>query len=160
MAPVCILIKILPKQENKKGSAKELPVFVLKMADCVRRGGSRRGQGPGFGRRGWLVFRGWWIRWRWVGWRLWFAIFRRLRDRGRVLLVDGGAIWVFVGWGFTPPLWHIKLYHRRCSGRLSGSWRGWCLSGMMCWRWLRGNWMLKGWFKIDILMYVVHRFKF
>ena len=48
------------KQENKKGSAKELPVFLFKMADCVRRGGSRRGRGLGFGRRGWLVFRGWW----------------------------------------------------------------------------------------------------
>ena len=31
------------------------------MADSVRRGGSRRGRGPGFGRRGWLDFRGWWI---------------------------------------------------------------------------------------------------
>lgn len=30
------------------------------MADCVRRGGSRRGRGLGFGRQGWLVFWGWW----------------------------------------------------------------------------------------------------
>ena len=30
------------------------------MADCVRRGGSRRGRGLGFGRAGWLVVRGWW----------------------------------------------------------------------------------------------------
>jgi hypothetical protein len=36
--------------------------------------------------------------------------------------------------------WHIKLYRRRCSGRLTGSWLGWCWSGMMCLRWLRGNW--------------------
>ena len=58
MAPVCILNKILLKQENKKGLVKELPVFLFKMADCVRRGGGRRGLG--FGRRGWLDFWGWW----------------------------------------------------------------------------------------------------
>ena len=32
MAPACILIKILLKLENKKGSAKVLPVFMLIMA--------------------------------------------------------------------------------------------------------------------------------
>lgn len=48
------------KQHNKKGSAKELPVFVLIMTDCIRREGSRRGRGLGFGRRGLLGFRGWW----------------------------------------------------------------------------------------------------
>lgn len=30
------------------------------MADCVRRGDGWRGRGPGFGRAGWLGFRGWW----------------------------------------------------------------------------------------------------
>jgi hypothetical protein len=34
----------LLKQENKKGSAKELPVLMVKMADSVR-----RGRGFGFG---------------------------------------------------------------------------------------------------------------
>jgi len=87
VALVCILIKILLKQENKKGSAKELPVFMLKMEDCIRRGGSRRGRGPGFGRLGWLIE--------------------------------------------APLLLQDKLCRQHCGGRLTGSWRGWCWSGMM-----------------------------
>jgi len=43
-----------------KGLAKELPVFLFIMADCVSRGGSRRGRGLGFCRQGLLVFWGWW----------------------------------------------------------------------------------------------------
>jgi len=66
--------KILLKQDNKNRSAKELPVFFFKMPDSVHQGGSRWGRGLGFGRRGWLVFRGWWSRsWgrlrdSWCGW--------------------------------------------------------------------------------------------
>ncbi len=40
-----------------KDQQKNYRFFLLKMADCVSRGGSRRGRGPGFGRAGWLVVR-------------------------------------------------------------------------------------------------------
>ena len=45
--------------EQKERFSKGITGFVLIMADCVGRGGSRRGRGLGFGRQGWLVFRGW-----------------------------------------------------------------------------------------------------
>jgi hypothetical protein len=42
---------------------------MLITQDSVHQKGSRLGRGIGFGRKGWLVFRGWWIRLRWGGWR-------------------------------------------------------------------------------------------